>query len=418
MRFHPEQAALRLWALLAGIALWVPALGVPVGRLYLQPLDLLILLGLPLIPAFWRQFAGPSFWVLMPMAASLLLSWLVMGGIVLVLLWTFVLALPFVALAYLALSQPRARAAALRGFLIGATGSVLLFLAQITFGAEALDFRSNTAFSLPPQYGRGFALFPEVSTFATHAVMALAVAFAGLLHPETGRAGRQRRLALVLLLLVALMFSRSTSVLVLVPLLIGTAVMVTTRPTLNTLLMVMGLATLGALFLAFFLSAFYVDRLETAAADRSMAMRLASILGGLSPLVSGEIFGLGIGENDAVRLRAHEAARALGLRFGNLPTGVNSQIVGRIFEEGWPAVLQMGLAGAMLFGARREARKGAVPAALYVLAVGSLFSALFVTGYRGIYTNWLWLAAAAALVPAPGSVPGRRGQEAIPCAVT
>ena len=31
----------------------------------------------------------------------------------------------------------------------------------------------------------------------------------------------------------------------------------------------------------------------------------------------------------------------LGLRFGNLPNGVNSHIIGRIFEEGWPAALQM-----------------------------------------------------------------------------
>lgn len=398
-RFAPEHTALWLWSLLAGLALWVPAFGIPFERVYLQPMDVLTLAGLPLLPAFWRQFTTSAFWIAAPLMGSIALSWFAMGGEILVLLWTLVFALPFVALAYLALRVERARAAFLRGFLLGATASALLFLAQIIFGAEGLDYRSNTAFSLPPQYGRGFALFPEVSTFATHAVMAFGVALAGLLHPDTPRDARQRRFLLILLLALCLMFSRSTSVIVLAPLIVGVTVMVTTRPTLNTLLLVMGLAALGTLFLTFFLSAFYADRLETSAADRSMAMRLASILGGISPLLSGEIFGLGIGENDAVRLRAHEAARALGLSFGNLPTGVNSQIIGRVFEEGWPAVVNMAIAAAMLLKGRHTARAAPLPAALYVLAVGSLLTALFVTGYRGIYTNWLWLAGAAALAP-------------------
>lgn len=394
-----EHSALTLWARFAGLALWLPALGIPFERIYLQPMDIMVLAGAPLIPAFWRQFSGPAFWIFMPLLASLGLSWIAMGGEVMVLIWTLIFALPFVALMYLALSHPRAQAAFLRGFLYGAFGAVLLFMAQIIFGAEGLDFRSNTAFSLPPQYGRGFALFPEVSTFATHGIIAFGVALAGVLHPLTPRAARHRRLALMGLLAVALMFSRSTSVILLAPLMAGIAVMVTTRPTLNTVLMTMGLAMMGALFLSFFLSAFYVDRLETHAADRSMAMRLASILAGLSPLASGEIFGIGLGQNDAVRLRAHEVARALGLSFGQLPTGVNSQIIGRIFEEGWPALIQMVMATGLLIRARATARQDSVTAALFVLAAGSLLSALLVTGYRGIYTNWIWLAAAAALLP-------------------
>ena len=39
-------------------------------------------------------------------------------------------------------------------------------------------------------------------------------------------------------------------------------------------------------------------------------------------------------------------------------------------------------------------------AALTVIAVGSFLTALLVTGYRGVYTNWLWLAISAATLTA------------------
>ena len=417
LRHRIEDRLLAAWAALAGLALWLPALGVPLGRILMQPMDLLVIAGLPLIPTFWRQFTGPAFWVLMPLPASLCLGWFAVGGQLLVLLWTLLFALPFLALMTLAFKRRLARTVLLKSLILGAGLSALLFLAQIAFGADRLDFRTNTAFSLPPQYGRGFALFPEVSTFATHAIMALGLGLALVMHPLTAPRLRRRALARVRALLVARLFSRSTSVIVLAPLLGGAAVVVTSRPTLNTLLMTMGLALVGAVILSLFLQAFYVDRLASHAAERSAAMRLASILGGLSPLISGEIFGMGLGENDAVRLRAHEAARALGRCFGNLPVGINSQVVSRLFEEGWPAALHLGLGAALLLKARRRARMSPETAALFVFAVGSALAALLVTGYRGIYTNWVWLAAAAALAPAQRrTADPRPGPEGQPCA--
>ena len=53
----------------------------------------------------------------------------------------------------------------------------------------------------------------------------------------------------------------------------------------------------------------------------------------------------------------------------------------------------------MLIRARRPSRVSPEQSALYVLAIGSFLSALLITGYRGIYTNWIWLAAAAAWAP-------------------
>lgn len=386
---------LSFWALGAALALWVPALAVPGLPLPLQILDLIAVAGWPLLALYCRRVSGPRLLTPLALGASVLASWIVVGGQPVVMIWTIAFALPFTALSAIALADTAARHLFLRGFLIGATGSSLLFLAQIILGAEALDFRSNIAFSLPPQYGRGFALFPEVSTFATHITIAIGVTLALLLHPAT-----RRRTALwgaLCLFAICLLFTRSTSVIVLVPLLVGVALRATLTLHLRSLLIMMTAAAVIAVLLTFFITVFYADRLETHAADRSAAMRLASMLGGLSPLWTGELFGVGIGENHEVRLRAHHIARDLGLNFGSLPDGVNSQIIGRIFEEGWPALIQMGAAALALLGATRSARATPATAALLTLAVGSLLTALLVTGYRGIYTNWLWIAAAAAL---------------------
>ncbi|WP_224826115.1 hypothetical protein [Cognatishimia sp. MH4019] len=390
---------LSLWALCAACALWTPAFAVPGLPLPLQPLDLIALAGWPLLTLYCRRMTGLRLAAPLGLAACVLTSWSMVGGQPLVALWTVACALPFTALSAIALADITAREAFLRGFLMAATASALLFLAQIVIGAQALDFRTNIAFSLPPHYGRGFALFPEVSTFATHITMTIGVLLALLLHPGTRR--RAALWAALFLFAGCLLFTRSTSVIVLAPLLVGVALQTTQTLSLRSLLIVMASSAVIAIVLTFFVSVFYADRLATNAADRSAAMRLASMLGGLSPLWSGELFGVGIGENHEVRLRAHQMARALGLNFGTLPTGVNSQIIGRIFEEGWPALLQMAVMVRAMFSrrTRHAARLSPATAALLTLGIGSLLTALLVTGYRGIYTNWLWIAVAAALAP-------------------
>ncbi len=390
---------LSLWALCVALALWTPAFAVPGLPLPLQPLDLIALAGWPLLALYCRRMTGLRLTAPLALAACVLLSWSVVRGQPLVVLWTVACALPFTALSAIALTDATARQTFLRGFLMAATASALLFLGQIALGAQALDFRTNIAFSLPPQYGRGFALFPEVSTFATHITMTIGVVLALLLHPDTDR--RMALWAALLLFGTCLLFTRSTSVIVLAPLMVGVALHTTQTLSLRSLLVVMASSAVIAILLTFFVSVFYADRLATHAADRSAAMRLASMLGGLSPLWTGELFGVGIGENHEVRLRAHQMARALGLNFGTLPTGVNSQIIGRIFEEGWPAFLQMAIMLCALLSrqTRQAARLSPATAALLTLGIGSLLTALLVTGYRGIYTNWLWIAVAAALAP-------------------
>jgi hypothetical protein len=392
------QRALAAWSFCTGVALWAPALSLPYLPLPLQPMDGLVITGWPLLLLRLAQLP----WGLLPVLGtgllSLGLSWLLNGGQALILAWTVGFALPFVALTALVAADPLARSRLLLGLMLGAATSALLFCAQIWLGAEALDFRSNLAFRLPSQYGRAFALMPEVSTYAVHAVLSVAMFTTLILH---GVRSRRRLLVLALLLLVTLAFTRSTSVIVLLPLLFTLALARSRRADAQAMMLSFAASLILLLLMAGFLQLFYAERLQSASASRSAAMRLASVLGGLSPLERGELFGLGIGENALVRLRAHEAARAFGLRFGSLPDGINSQIIGRLFEEGWPALLHLSVATILLARLWRSGQGDPAISALLVLAWGSFLAALLVVGYRGIYTNWLWLGLAAGLPAAP-----------------
>jgi hypothetical protein len=397
IRLDAERRALALWAWGAGLTLWAPALAVPAGGLPLQPMDLVVLAGWPLLAVFARRLPPAMLGILATGLLSVAASWTAVGGQALILIWTLGLAFPLVALAALTAAEPRAARAFVSAFLTGAGASALLFLAQIAVGAENLDFRNNPAFRLPPHFGRGFALFPEVSTFAAHSVIAFGTALALALHPQTAPGRRQRLLLLVALLALALLLTRSTSVVLLLPVITGLALAKTTRASVNTLILAGLVTAVFAALILVFLQSLYIERIESDAAQRSASMRLASILGGLTPLARGEVFGVGIGNNAEIAQRAFEVARDLGLSFGKLPDGVNAQLIGRIFEEGWPAVLQFAVAGAVLLSALLAARSP-TEIALACLAAGSLLVAVAVIGYRGIYTTWLWLALPAGLI--------------------
>lgn len=389
-----------LWAACAGIALFMPAYAVPFFALPLQALDILILVGLPLIVLHWRRLGVDLGLVALGFGASLLMSSLFSGGNILVLIHGLALVVPFLLLVGLCTAIPAARQSFLNALLLGGGLSAMLFFAQLVFGAELLDFRSNTAFSLPPQYGRGFALFPEVSTLAVHLNLVLAVCLALIFHDETPRALRQRAVFVALLMVMALMLSRSTSFLLIAPVTSCLAIAKAQKLRPRALLHLLAFATVAAAILFVFLTQFYDLRLQSSAAPRSAQMRLASMLAGLTPLQTGEVFGVGLGENHEIARRAYDISRSLGLRFGQLPQGVNSQVIARVFEEGWPAVLNLSVALAILLRVLTRFSRDPVVTALTIFAFGSFLMAGLVTGYRGIYTNWIWLALPAGLLHA------------------
>ena len=79
--------AFRVWASLAGLALWVPAWSPVLWALPVQSMDLLVLAGWPFILVHARRCVIYAPRVLIPCCITIGLSWLVSGGEVLVLMW-------------------------------------------------------------------------------------------------------------------------------------------------------------------------------------------------------------------------------------------------------------------------------------------------------------------------------------------
>ncbi len=394
---HLEQRALNWLALAFGLALWVPALGLPVSVVTLQPMDILVLVGIPLIIVFRRALPGRMAIVLLLLIGSFCLS-LWVGGSPAIFAYYGVFIVPFLLQTVIICRFDTSLRLLMIGFIVGGILSGLLFAAQMLLGAEDLDFRTNVFFQLPPHYGRGFAIFPEVSTFACHFILLLGVFLIYSLAPATDRGSRPLLLFIVALMLAVLMLTRSSSLLLVAPMVVSFAVYCTTRPTLNGLLITFLLTAVAALVLSTFLAAFFGEQLESASASRSAAIRLSSVIGGVSVLGSGEVFGVGLGNNDLVQRRAFDATRGFGLSNRRLPTGVNSLVVGRIFEEGWPALVQLLYSLILLIKAARRKSMQPIEKCLLLIGFGSLLISFFVIGYRGIYANWLWLAVPVALL--------------------
>lgn len=397
----PEALRLRclaLWAFGAGIFLWLPALAILPASFPLQLLDLWVLAGWPL--ALWCLPVCPPaiLWIVALHLSSTLLSSAFTGA-------TSLLALGHSALfatgALLLFAQictrPLSRTAFLTGFGFAAIAMTVLALAQFAFGADSLDFRSNTTFRLPPHTGRAFAFFPEVSTLATHLLLAALIAFT-IPHRASWIAGFG--------FLATLALTQSTVALLIAPpaLLAAGALHGLDLRRISAL----GIALISVA--AIFWLTFYTPRWENGAALRSGAMRLASVLGAFGPLASGDWFGAGLGQNGAVTAHAYAIASRLGLQFAQVPQGINSHLATRLFEEGLPALFLMITGGHFFLRAWHHdgLRFDAMQRSLLLLALGSLLSGGFVTGYRTIYTNWLWLAFPAGLLAAGYSPSARQ----------
>lgn len=379
-----------------GFLLWFPAIGVPFGPISLQPADILVVLSYPLILTYLPQVPSRVALVIFMSLISAGMATLNSGDFMILVYYGGFIA-PFLLFVGIMCGHEASRKSFLRAFIIGSLVSALLFLAQLVFGAQTLDYRTNHSFSLAPQFKRGFALFPEVSTFATHMIYALGVLVV------LWRSGKARpmfkwfRLVPSLLIVVlCLLLSRSSSVILVAPIVVVFAYFKGRSLTTAGLLGAVILAAIGVALLQVYLAEFYIDRAGNSAA-RSIGLRGISMISGISVLGTGDVFGVGLGNNHLITERAYEVAGNLGFTLILLPEGVNSFIIGRIFEEGWPAVLMFGLAGSYLLKSVFGKLHDTSSRALVLLALASMLVSLLVTGYRGIYMNWFWLAAAPAL---------------------
>lgn len=376
------------WAAAAGIALWVPAFA-PIKFLPIQFMDIVIAAGMPLLI---QNRDGATWFIVGMQALSMTLSFAVVGGQLPVLMWQLIFACPFVALMALVFGQPIARFRFASAFVLAGGMSVALFWAQILWGARAYDFRNNMSFRLPPQFERGFALFPEVSIYATHA--AILVGLCAVLILDRRVRGIWVTLASTIgtCALVSLFWTQSTSVFVMLPLVIAFSALASAR---SHQAVRIGTVAVTVIFLVAYFMGPYADRLASTSALRSGDLRLSSILGAITPVLHGQFLGVGVGNNEQVARYIFSAAHDWGIMPVRIPQGISSHIFTRIFEEGVPAIVAMALA---VFGGLRRSNLDVSPdfRMIWLLILGSAISAFFITGYRGIYTNWIWLAAVGA----------------------
>ena len=382
---------------LIGFFLWTPALGLPVGPMWLQPVDILIVLGYPTILAFLPQLPKKTALVILLSAASAFCAAL-NGGDFFILVYYLGFVTPFLLFIGVVASRPDTRKTFITFFALGGATSLALFTGLLVVGAENLDFRNNMTFGLPQQYKRGFGLFPEVSTFSTHLIYLLGVIIVFL------RAQTVRRLfpfgrvsVLAVLVIICLLFTRSTSILVVAPAIVAVAYFKGRTLSLKGVVGAILVVAITTILLQVYIEVFYSER-ASAGGHRSIWLRGISILAGLSVLPNGEIFGVGLGNNHMITERAIETARTLGFSLILIPEGINSFVVTRIFEEGWSVVLPFGVAFSYLVVTCTVYQRDVYARAFVVLAVASAMVSLSVTGYRGIYMNWFWLAAASALM--------------------
>ncbi|HEX4340821.1 MAG TPA: hypothetical protein VH062_33160 [Polyangiaceae bacterium] len=395
-----------LLTLLFSFSLWIPGLGVPAGATHGVQLAELMSAPLALFLFATRKNAFPPRSIVAVLAIfTVVLNWLVVfivnrqvaqSGAILG--YYLAIAFPTLICGVLVFQSPKLTNVFIRGAIAGAAFTAVLCLMQAVLPKAVTDFRNNLSFRLPPQGNRTFGLFPEASIAAGTLTFAIGVALAGLFDREV----RERYLeagplkgklwvgGLLGLFIAALLSTRSSSVLVMLPILLGVSSLRFFRGSLGKKL---GYASLGAILLAaggaFYYFEIYSTRLENSAAVYSGSERLVSIVGAYFKLRDSDFLGAGLGANNDIADYASRAAGWLELPISGEIQGVNSFVFGRCLEEGlvmiavWLVVIYQ--SARFAFVKDRDPRNGV----MVLLAVNTLFNALWIAGYRGLLMYWL-----------------------------
>ncbi len=388
--------SLKVLAYFVGLALWFPAIGVPVGSVWLQPTDFVILLSYPFVVANLPKLSLAMRLISITFLFSIILSFLA-GGKITVLAYYLIFTLPFMLLFYQISLSAYGRRSFLQSFLFAGAVSCLIAIAQKTLGGQYLDFRNNGSFALPQQYERGFAVFPEVSTYATHVIYFVGILLTLYRLNETKILSRIKQVALFSLGGACLLLSASSSVIFVAPALLATMLIKTGRATIKNILIFSLWFAFGIIVLQLYISDFYIVR-SAVDSGRSISLRYISIRAGLSTLPNMELFGVGIGNNDLISPRAIAVAKEVGFPLILIPKGINSSIVSRIFEEGYLGLVNEILGVFLLMTLLRLRGWSNGEMAIVSLCFGSFLVAAMVTGYRGIYMDWVWLCGPAGLL--------------------
>lgn len=391
---------LSLTGFMLGASLWFAAFGIHIWSVILQPSDLVIIAGYPILLAYWKRL-GPAGVLVLLTSLVIFFAALLNDGDAIFFLFYLTLLLPFCFLLYIIVQDQHAGWRFLQGFTVGGCLTIVHFLAQTYFGPASLDFRTNTNFTLPA-YSRGYGLLPEVSTLVTYFIYLLCITLtmvrlgARYIFRPAGNT-----LFLALLTLACMLITASSSVIVILPVILVIILVHTQRISMrNIFLLVLALPAL-ALILNYYFQEYYFQ-IRGSAGLASLRIRFTTFMAGLSVLSSGEVFGVGLGNNHLITERIYRAASELGVQnYTFVPDGVNSLVIQRIFEEGYMGLMQIALLIYLFITAHLRllrAREDTVGKILLMVATASFITSTIASGYRGIYMNWFWMVIPAALL--------------------
>lgn len=376
--------------LLYGLCLWTPALAPLMSYgLPLQIIDLCLPLVACVIWPALRNLRPSALLLVVALWLSTALNPSPTGHGPL--LWYWQLSLPILHIGAIATiaATPQHRPLWVKGFITGGTLSLLLAFVQIGSEGAIGDFRNNIVFALPDQAQRGVALMPEVSTLSAAVCL-----YIGLLLMSKSLSAKGTLLQLTLAALY-LAQSGSKAAILFLPLVILSSLWAHHIPRRTK---IMALCLVGVVSLSAALTSL-TTRNATGAAERSAQMRAATILASLDPIATGELIGHGIGAQSEITAEALRIARSHGLRFGQLPKGVNSFVTSSIYEQGILfAVLTMITACALWYNGCHTPPRDSI---LSWFGLWCWMASLMIIGYRGIYLNWLPYGLWAAILSSP-----------------
>jgi len=384
-----------LIGLLAGFLVWMPALAIPIGTLPVQALDILAPLGFILLAGNVGQLS------LRASAPMLLvaMSWLgaTIAGVespdVQSMMFLFLGPLPLALAVSFVATTPVGASQFIRGLLFGQIASLMLGFGQFLFG---WDVRNNGSFNLIRQSGRVFGAFPEASAYGSAHLCGLAVTLFLLGNGELRPRGVKRvhLQALALISLPGIALSRSSSVFLLTPTVVALILLFSQRRNFSRRIARLGIGLgVTVVGLAYFYSSVFTSR-SSGDYINSLEARGATILAAVRPIQEGQFRGAGLGNNHLVEPYVREIANREGLNM-SVNDGIASATFARVFEEGYFAFPSIILGFFLL--ARGLRSHSATARFFSIVGIVWALSATFVSGYRGLYTAWLWYGLAGAV---------------------
>ena len=396
------------WCL--GATLWFSAIGIHLGPIILQPTDLVILAGYPLILLCYARF-GPRFLVFIIVYVLCLLLALVnpAHGDRLTISYYVVFLLPLMILLYITLRDQHGGWRFIQGFAAGGVLMMPLGLIQFVFGPETLDIRSNTNFSILHQPNRAFGLAAESALFASPLclLIGMLVTMSRLNISQVFHLYLFRSLGnttvLAVLALVTLVLTLSSTIFSLLPVIFVLVLIQTMQMRPEYIVLYLIAALLGYLFVIYvFLPLWGTLR---GGAQNSIYLRYTSMVASILALQNEQaILGFGMGNNHLATPYLQLAADLLnrddwGDFFFNQQEGINSALLTKVFEEGIVGISQILLSLWFLCSAYLHLSKtDAFSRIMLTTATASLIIAFLVNGYRGSYISWFWMVVPLALL--------------------